>query len=233
MNRWLLMMVSLFLSNMMVMPAFADETPKWEKVSHEDGVLVHQKEQPGSDLPAFRGRGVVKAGILEILAVLDDGDRAKEWMHRCVESVVVERSSDFERVTYNKTDAPWPVSDRDVVVRSKMTLNPKTKTVLIRFRAIKHKKYPASEDTVRMTELSGHFKLKVINEKKTIVEYMVKANPGGSIPTWLVSEVSEDIPLDTIRGLRRQVGKTRGTYEQFITRWDPVKGGKFPADFME
>ena len=211
--------------------AFADG--KWEEITREQGIVVSKKAVAGQDLPAFRGIAVVNASIFDILAVLDDTPKIQDWMHNCIDSRPIQVINEFERITYNKTDAPWPVSDRDVVVRSKLTINEKRKMVIVNFRSVKHPKMPEQEDVVRMPRLRGHYKLKILSDNKTRVEYMVEANPGGSLPTWLAEQASEELPLITLQNLRKQVKKTKGKYEAFVKQWDPAKGGKLPTDIMK
>ena len=206
---------------------------KWERINKEEGIEVFRKEIAGRDMPMFRGRAVVKADLYTVLAVLSDFDRHTEWMHSCFEAGLLKEIDDLNRLSYNRADAPWPVSDRDVVVRSKLTINEKRKMVIVNFRSVKHPKMPEQEDVVRMPRLRGHYKLKILSDNKTRVEYMVEANPGGSLPTWLAEQASEELPLITLQNLRKQVKKTKGKYEAFVKQWDPAKGGKLPTDIMK
>jgi hypothetical protein len=91
----------------------------WEELLREDGVVVSGREVEGRSLPTFRGQGVVEGHLLEVLAVLSDTPRNAEWMHQCQESRMLKQISEFERIIYNRTTAPWPVADRDVVLRSR------------------------------------------------------------------------------------------------------------------
>ncbi len=191
----------------------------WEVLLKEEGITVSEKEVAGRDLPIFRGRGVVKGNILEVLAVLSDTSRNAEWMHNCREARLLKKINDQERIIYNRTAAPWPVSDRDVVTRSKAHLDMVKQTVLVKFRAIKTPLQGEVEDVVRMPTLEGFYKLEALDEKRTRVTYQVNADPGGLLPDWLVSRTSREIPLHTIRKLRIQVKKTRGQYKDRIQAW--------------
>ena len=97
----------------------------WEKLTEDDGVVVSRKAVPGRSLPIFRGIVTYKESIYDVLAVLDDVALRTKWVHRCIESKMLKKVSDFSRIIYNRTDAPWPVSDRDVVVQSKAIVDPK------------------------------------------------------------------------------------------------------------
>ena len=50
----------------------------------------------------------------------------------------------------------------------------------------------------------------------TRVEYQIDVDLGGRVPGFIARYVSEEMPLNTVRGLRAQVAKTRGQYDAFI-----------------
>jgi len=215
--------------------AAADDKPKWEKITTERGVTVWEKESPGRDLPAFRGVTVMKERMVDILAVLDDPEGATEWVHNCTTNRLIKRTNGLDRILYTLTDAPWPVSDRDVVVDARVKLNPKRKELTIAFKSVSGSKYNVAEvdDVVRMPKLKGHYKLRILDDKRTRVEYVVDADPGGSLPAWLVSQASRDLPLETLVELRKQVKKTKGKYGPFVKKWDPNQGGELPEEFKQ
>jgi len=68
--------VTIALSLVLVGPAVA--APPWEQISDDDGIVVWQREVPETSLVEFRGRGLVKAPLKKILAVLRDQKRKTE-----------------------------------------------------------------------------------------------------------------------------------------------------------
>jgi hypothetical protein len=200
----------------------------WEVITKEEGITVSKKEVAGKDLATFRGTGVVHASLYEILAVLNDTDRNADWMHNCHSAELLKQVDEVSRVIYNRTKAPWPVSDRDVVLRSTATWNVEKRTVMVRFKSIQSPLKGEVDDVVRMPKLQGYYKLVALDWDKTRVTYQVDADPGGSLPDWVVNAVQTDIPLHTLLKLRAQVKKMRGKYPEFIKLWDPRQGGKAP-----
>ena len=75
---------------LLVAPPPASAGGGWEKVDVDEGVTVEVKEIEGRDLPVFRGRTVIGAGLFEIMAVLHDVNRGCEWMHQCAASRLLE-----------------------------------------------------------------------------------------------------------------------------------------------
>jgi hypothetical protein len=198
----------------------------WEELTRDKGVVVTQKVVDGLDLPIIRGVGIVRANIYDVLAVLNDFDRGEEWMHDTEESKILKRSSELELLTYIRVDTPIPLDDRDVVVSAKITPDYDKKTVRISFKAVRSPLQGKVGGVVRMPMLKGFYLLEKVNDTTTRVTYQAQADVGGMVPDWLVELSSEDIPLNTILNLRKQVKKTAGSYKGFLKTWDPRQGGK-------
>lgn len=202
-------------------PSIAFAGGKWVTITKEAGITVTNRREKDRQFPTFRGTGRVKHNIFDVFATISDANRNKEWMHQCVGSKLLKQVDDKTRIIYNRTDAPWPVKDRDVTLRAKLNIITPQKEIKIRFRAIKTGLMGEVKDVVRMPVLEGHWYLVAMGEDKTLVEYQVNADPAGELPDWLVEQVSKDLPLHTLRNLRKQVSKTKaaGDYTEFIAKW--------------
>lgn len=198
---------------------------KWTEVAREDGVVVSIKEREDGGLPAFRGITTLNASIYDILAVLSDPTRNTEWMASCREARLLKKINAYERIIYNRTAAPWPVDDRDVVLQSKVSVNLEKKVVSINFHSIKSPLQAPVDGVVRMPRLVGSYTLQMVDDEKTRVTYQIDADPGGLLPNWLISQAQEELPLKTLTGLRSQVKKTKGTYTEFLKEWHPDQNG--------
>jgi hypothetical protein len=192
-------------------PALADEP--WEQVSDQKGIVVDRRKVEGSKLKEFRGRGVVDAPLASLLSVFNDIDKGTEWMDSCSSSSLVEDRGERSKIAYNRTRAPWPVSDRDVVLSNTVTFDEREGVVRIEVTSVDHPNMPPVNGVVRMPSLRGHWYLWAEPDGKTRVEYQVHANPGGALPNWLVNYVSKELPFKTIQGLRAQV--KRRSYPEF------------------
>lgn len=206
----------------------------WEQINDEDGIVVWSREVPDTSFVEFRGRGVVEADIKQIIAVIRDNPRKPEWMKNCHSAAMVEQVAPTHEIIYNRTTSPAPfVSDRDVVLDGSVTFDRAGKQVKIDFVNATHKKVPEVDGVVRMPRLKGHWYLKELGPKKVEVEYQIQADPGGSLPAWLVNWVSKKLPLNTLQGLRKQVVKSG--YEKYVAYltesfdWEGFAGHVPPA----
>jgi len=191
----------------------------WQPLVTQDGVVVEERATAGRALPELRASAEIEAGIFDVLAVITDVPRQTQWMHDCVESRLVREEGDDVSLIYNRTDAPWPVSDRDVVLRSQTTLLAPSGHVEVRFSNVTDPGAPPVDGVVRMPRLVGSYDLLSVSPTRTSVRYQLDIDPGGSLPGFAVTRTTRRTPLYTLLGLRRQVEAMRGKYAEFVTRW--------------
>lgn len=213
--------------------AAVESDGKWHHEFTEDGVAVSMMTEEGRSLPAFRGVTTVDGGLFEVLGMLDDAKKATDWMANCMENKVLKQVNEFDRIIYNRTDAPWPVSDRDVVIFVGVTADLDKREVNIKFTQITNAGPGPIDGVVRMPRLKGHYKLQYIDEKRTKVTYQIDADSGGSLPDWLIARATRNLPVQTLNGMRKQLKKTMGNYDDFVKRYDPSRGGKIPEQFAK
>ncbi len=177
-------------------------------MKEKDGIVVHGRPIPGSNLHEFRSRGVVEASLPAVLAVINDTAHAREWNYRTVESRVIERPAPRVALVYNRSGAPWPVADRDVVNRCETVFDPGARQVRVTMRNVDLPSVPPVKGVVRIKSLDGHWFLTAIKGgAATHVEYQMHADAGGSIPDWIANSGSKSVPYTTLMAIREQVRK--------------------------
>lgn len=208
--------------------AWAADTEEWKRIANDDGIAIDTREITGMNMPAFRGTTVVRGGIYDVAAILDDMSRYCEWTKRCITTKELHKYGEFDRVFYHRTGTPWPLKDRDCVFRGKVSGLLDGVDVMVAFESIRWPHMPPKDDAVRMPTARGHYHLTRIDAGNTRVEFMIQADPGGIVPQWAANLSAKAIPADTLAGLRRQVVKTRGKYENFVKRFTDEKPATVP-----
>jgi len=191
----------------LALPLHADAPASdgWERVDEDDGITLWRREIPGQAVPGFRGDVTIDASLETIVTAIEDTSKHTEWMHRCAESRIVKQLGDGDVLLYNRTDSPWPVSDRDVLLRSKRAPTADGKGVMMTFQNASDPSTPPVKGVVRMPKLVGFYKLITVAPGKTAITYQVEAHVGGSLPTWMVKRVVKDMPYETLSRLRDRV----------------------------
>ncbi len=184
----------------------------WEVIAEQEGIVVSRRLVEGRNLPQLRSVGEVPGTPYEVLAVLLDVPAQVDWRPDCVESKTVRQLDTWRNIVYTRTDAPWPVSDREVVVENEVIFIDPPSKVKVTFAAVTAPDVEHRRGTVRMKMATGFYAIEAIDNARSLVHYEVDADPEGSLPDWLVSMQSTRNPLETLAGLRRRLEETRGQY---------------------
>lgn len=196
------------LTSFLAIGAIAAAEGEWAEVGKSDGIMILRKEIPGDPVFAYRGVGTLDAPLGKVISVSRDVHRQPEWVNRLEEARVVRELGPNHRIVYMKVDTPWPVSDRDFVVESKLTVDREKRTAVIEVHSVEEPGLPPSDCCVRgqmhrnLIRLAGS-----PDGTKTEVDAEAHVDPKGSIPKWMVNVVQKTFPQKSLKGLLRQVKK--------------------------
>lgn len=188
---------SLVVSLLFTQSAIAAE---WELQREENGITIYTRPVPNSGIREFKGIAEVDHNARMILALLRDSDRFKTWFPNTPESKLVERNGNVS-VQYSVMDAPWPVSDRDNVLRSVTSHDDETGQIQIQVAAAPDA-YPERPDRVRVKKATGNWILEPLSDYKTRVTFQMHLEPGGGIPEWLTNARVVDSPFEALTNMR-------------------------------
>ncbi len=191
----------------------------WEVIARRDGIVVSRRLVEGRAFPQLLAVGDVPGTPQEVLAILLDVPAHVKWFPDSMESRTVRRLDSWRSITYSRNDAPWPVSDREVVVENAVNWSGAPSKLVVTFHAVAAPAVPRARGTVRMQKATGSYTIEDSGGGRSIVRYELDADPGGSLPAWLVTVQSTRNPLGAIAGLRARLGETRGQYRDAIARF--------------
>ncbi|WP_255068283.1 START domain-containing protein [Lacihabitans sp. LS3-19] len=177
------------------------QKPEWKFIKETKGIKVYYREIPNRSLNEVKIQTTFDCSLSTIVEALRDVDSYPKWVYKAAYSKKVKQISMSEMIYYNKLDFPWPLSDRDVCIRTKVSQNLQTKEVISVSYAVEE----------ALEEDPNQIRIKEFNSKWTFTptgntikgEYVFSSNPGGAIPIWLVNASLEDGPIKTIQNLKK------------------------------
>ena len=200
----------------------------------KDWLKIYTCPVPSSDFLSFVGIAVIDVPQHSVLHLLYDLDAATEWVWKTSEMrILKELSEDEGRIVYQLVNAPWPLSDREIISQSQGYKDPKTGEVFIKMTA-KPDFLPENDNYVRVRQLEGAWNIMPLSDDKCRVVFRLHLEPGGEIPSWLANIAVIDTPYNTMANMREMVKRekyktplevpfTRSTreidknYKEFIT----------------
>lgn len=176
----------------------------WLLVKNEKEVKVYSRCSTNSNFKEIKVETNINAPLSVIVALLRDVPAFPSWVYKCESSHIIKQPDNQSIIYYQKSDVPWPVSDRDMVVKSCFRQDPTTKIVYFNSSVLPDL-LPEQADVVRIRKFQGSWKLTPKTDGTVNIEYQIGVDPGGLIPAWIVNMASTDGPFITTLNLKQAV----------------------------
>jgi START domain len=170
-------------------------------------------------LDAFQGEGVIRGNVLQVLAVVLDANQVEHWAYGITDaSRLTGDGTTQDELLYLYSDTPWPVRDRDMVVRREVEVMRPAESFRVRMRCVAGGR-PQRDNVVRVRRCESSFTLTRATDDTTHVVYETELDPAGSVPGWASRWVAKNAPLRTLEALERRASSSDGRYAAVVQHW--------------
>jgi len=169
-------------------------------------IKVFSCETVDSKFKTVRAEFELEASIDQYMAIVLDVDSYKEWHYRVVNPRILKHINENELIYYTQISAPWPVSNRDLILYLNLSRDLKTNVLTVTIKSLPDY-LPEVEDVIRVPESFSIITLTPINNSRTKVDYFIQVDPGGEIPPWLVNIFSTQAPYETFKNLMDKIAR--------------------------
>lgn len=201
----------------------------WDTVAEEDGVLVLQRPYGSSPLMELRGEVRLQASLNAVMALLRDADYNRSWVYRSGGATILQASGYSPVYVHGVVDAPWPIQDRDSVVRFDYAQDAGTLAITIDI-ANTNAFLPPRPGLVRVPDIGGFWQLIPLPGGYVDVIYQVHGDPGGWVPPWLANYAATLSVLNTLRNMPGAVVRYRGATSGHVAELNSTASELIPAD---
>ena len=181
-------------------PLPAQNKNAWVLKNDKDAVKVYYRKS--SDIYELKLATSLKVPLSGVARLFDEVEKYPVWGYKIAEARLLKRVSPTEMYYYSRLDFPWPMSDRDVVLHTKLEQDPKSGAVM--------SVSTAAPDYV--PEVKGVVRVRKADTKWTLIpgaggwlyaEYYLHSDPGGSIPDWAINLALDVGPRETVKSMRK------------------------------
>lgn len=180
----------------------------WELKREKGGIKVYLRESADSDIKELKFETELEASLSSIAAILTDVAGFDDWVYASVTSETVRKVSDTEVIYYTEMDFPWPMSNRDLVLRSRFWQDPHTLAFHSKTYSV-HDEMPEKDGIVRMKKADIHWIFTPVGNGMLRLNYFLSSDPGGSIPAWMVNLAADQGPLLTMVKFKEAIEKEK------------------------
>jgi hypothetical protein len=196
MNRLLLLII---LSSGIGYRSYAQK--EWILKDEKDSISVFTRNLPDSKFKAIKVKCVLTATLSQFVAILLDVGAATQWVYNTKSAVLVKQVSPWELYYYSEVNIPWPLSNRDFVSHLTVVQDPHDRVVTVNGPTVADY-VPEHKGVVRVTHAEGTWIITPLGKTRIKIEYTLRTDPGGNIPTWLVNLFVTKGPLESFQHLK-------------------------------
>ncbi len=196
-------MFSMKLAGLVVLSCFAFVASgqyNWKLSKNEGGIKVYLSEVKHSKFKNIKVECTLEGSYDKLMAILNDVTNQKNWVYNNISSSILQRISSNEFYYYSKTYLPWPMTNRDAVIHLKMN-----KDSLNRFLTISAVSVPGyaveKKGLVRVPRSHVSWYVTMPSAKTISIVYIFDAEPGGSLPAWVVNMFTDKGPYESFKKL--------------------------------
>ena len=186
--------------------SFCSAQDVWKERINKEGILVYSKLVQGSKLNIIRVNCTVSASLSQFVALVLDVGAGAEWLYSTKSSSLLKKVSASELYYYSEIDFPWPATNRDFVGHLRVSQNRENKTVIIDAENVSGF-VPEQRGVIRMFSSTGKWTLIKKENNQLLVEYILQADPAGTLPSWITNLFDTKGPFETFKNLRKQLQK--------------------------
>ncbi len=184
----------------------ANGQAQWTLKTDEDGIQLYTKTVPASPYKALKTVCTLQTSLSSVAAVLLDAAHSKEWVYGTSSSRLLKQESPSVVFFYAEMGMPWPVTNRDFIVKISLTQDPVSKSITV--LAENQPDYlPEKKKLIRIRNSSGKWLIDPLPNGRVRVEYQLYVDPGGNVPAALVNLFSGKGPIESFRNLRKMVAR--------------------------
>lgn len=178
----------------------------WIFKNEKDSVKVYYRKT--ADVHELKLVTRLKTSLSGIVQLFSEVENYTKWGYRISEAKMLKKINDRDFYYYSKIDFPWPLSDRDIIVQTKLEQDTLTRRTTSTSYS-KHDYLPQKKDVVRIKTTTTKWTLVPRPGGWLDVEYYLYSDPGGNLPDWLVNMAIDVGPRETIKNMRTMLRQSK------------------------
>jgi len=191
------------------------ESIPWTLWKETDKLSLSFRPYKKTGLIEIQAQARLPSSLSGFLLFLQDYPLIPNWLDNAKEAYLIEQVSDTENLFVTRFKRIWPVSEREMVIRSRYWQNPDLSVEL----AVQDASHEVGNplNIIRIKLIKAHWLLSPISSKEIQIQHTIIADPGGSVPLWLANKVSLRSMWNTLNAMDKQLSTS--PWQQMPIPW--------------
>jgi hypothetical protein len=178
----------------------------WSLVNNGSWIQVYKSDMSNSSYKRIKVECTIDGTIDKLMLILNDVNNHKNWIYNTRNAYIIKRVNAYDYYYYTETSLPWPMQNRDAVVHIKFQRDNASHSLNI--VAVGEPGYLSNvSGKVRVPRSANTWEVTVPEANKLHIIYIFEADPGGSLPSWLVNSFVNKGPYESFKKLAELLKK--------------------------
>ncbi len=93
---------------------------QWDFRIEHKGIKVFSSRISGSDIQGFKGEVELRVSLKKLISLFHDMPNYTRWVHHLTSMEILEKIEVVEYMVRQVIDAPWPLQQREVIMRTRL-----------------------------------------------------------------------------------------------------------------
>jgi hypothetical protein len=191
---------------LLMVPLMVCSQTDWEKKRDRNGIVIYTRVSEDNPLKEYRAQAKINYPILDVYEFSIDLERRPEWVIRCMGMEILDTIEDGLIRYHTRYDVPWPLADRDLVVSADLSFDGEKARLLTVSTELD---YPLEEGMIRMKSYREDVRLEKLDPQRTLFRAEGFADPGGTLPPWIINMFLVDGIYDSVIATREALEKDK------------------------
>jgi len=169
-----------------------------------DGIKVYLCETDASPFKQIKVYFETEGSLAEYASGVMNIKNYKKWQNSIIKIEVLKKITERELIYYSEVDAPWPITNRDLIFHIKLNQNLTSKVLTVTLEQLPTY-IPKKEDLVRIPSAISTLTVTPIGDNRLSVSYILQVDPGGDIPPVLANLFAANTPWNTFNNFRKML----------------------------
>jgi hypothetical protein len=184
----------------------ASAQTNWELSKDKNGIKVYTASNSTSKFKSIKVEANVEGTLEKLVNILMDVSNNKNWVYNTRYSYLIRKASKNDILYYAETSLPWPISNRDMIIRMQFFHDTINKTLKVIATGVPDE-LPEKKGLVRIKYFNGLWDVKYNDENKMLINYILTMEPGGSVPAGITNMFISKGPYETFNNLSNALKK--------------------------
>lgn len=182
--------------------------PEWKLRLDRDGIEIFTRTPSASTIKEYRVSARFEHPLKDVFEFLADLEKRPDWVINCTGIDIIDTTVEGCIRYHVSYDIPWPMADRDLVVEAALALDEEAGKahILTRHTGLE---YPLEEGVIRMPGYREEVILEEEGPASTRFSSSGYADPGGTLPAWIVNMFLVDGIYDSMIRTRSGISAQR------------------------